>query len=786
MSAYDSDDILDGSDTENSIHALENGERGSQITSTLAGAGHQSHRGPNTALGPQPPGFFTRLQQVPAEGFRVGVAPLQSLFGGNHISASQVSSTALSNSTLAALLHHLQGRPLPALPQGSGLSPEVIASITSNELLSYNPEYQILYQRCNELNAMALPVLHQELLRRSESHGLIGDPYAPPPPLNPHGAPAVGGLQLPKRDAQTRLSVIYGNAGEQDEVRPSFLPQEVLWRFKDCRTDPKVDMKPPNNNRPAMIVALRCADGSTVDKAVYNRVRRTADVCARQLLELRTTNPLAAGLIKGKKYFVDYHKEDYDKAIARLEASHRCLRLCAARWKAEHMLVAQLDSIPESPEPVLAAIAHQRISAVPSFPVTPVKGSAQRASDKPQAAKRAREPNSAAVSPSVVRSSKRGRNNNTMGNLMDKLTVDASVARPKGQRQQPRQKAPSFMAHVKTTSGTTTGPPRAPTNSTGLPVLVEPAADNISTILHSEFPSILGASDLIHSMEQRRSKFKGSPSAGVAALLERVQRADPESPEINEDNMGASWGHDQFAGGGLTITSSLTSWQDIGNVATAFELIAAAIKTCKEARNMCRNIGKSVSDAGFISDSYLEILLERVRDCWLDAGGEIAARTCATPTPAANPQISKDIAMASTTPALLSPAKQRGDTDVIMGSPARLPLPQPTKQGNVSPITFSPEFTATDPIDTSSEHEQRELSPVPNKVPVNNATALKVLQVQDLVAWVFKHNIEAPKLKRKDNLIAAILNAPRSKQLTQEDIDEIVEARKSKKGKARA
>ncbi|KAH9011682.1 hypothetical protein EDB84DRAFT_1445024 [Lactarius hengduanensis] len=39
----------------------------------------------------------------------------------------------------------------------------------------------------------------------------------------------------------------------------------------------------------------------------------------------------------------------------------------------------------------------------------------------------------------------------------------------------------------------------------------------------------------------------------------------------------------KFTAGGASLSSSLTSWQDIGSVVTAFKLVAATIKTCQEA-----------------------------------------------------------------------------------------------------------------------------------------------------------------------------------------------------------
>ena len=117
------------------------------------------------------------------------------------------------------------------------------------------------------------------------------------------------------------------------------------------------------------------------------------------------------------------------------------------------------------------------------------------------------------------------------------------------------------------------------------------------------------------------SSFKqGETSQQVATLLERVQSADPGSPEIDEDNRNLGWGHEQFTAGGLTPSTSLTSWQDVSSVSTAFKLVAAAIKTCREARLMCANAG-TPKTSRFISDIYLAQILKYLEKCWVDAGG---------------------------------------------------------------------------------------------------------------------------------------------------------------------
>jgi hypothetical protein len=85
-------------------------------------------------------------------------------------------------------------------------------------------------------------------------------------------------------------------------------------------------------------------------------------------------------------------------------------------------------------------------------------------------------------------------------------------------------------------------------------------------------------------MHAQRSFKQGATSDNVATLLAHLQCADPGSPDIDEDNVCLGWGHDQFTAGGITPTSCLTSWQNVGSIDTAFKLVAAGLKTCQEAR----------------------------------------------------------------------------------------------------------------------------------------------------------------------------------------------------------
>ena len=128
------------------------------------------------------------------------------------------------------------------------------------------------------------------------------------------------------------------------------------------------------------------------------------------------------------------------------------------------------------------------------------------------------------------------------------------------------------------------------------------------------------APNLLRSFDTCRSFQQGETSKKVTTLLERVQSADPGSPDYDEDDMGQGWGHYQFTAGGLSPATVLTSWQEVGNVDTTFKLVAAAIKMCQEARFMCKNAG-APKTTGFLSDDYLELTLEHLEKCWVDAGG---------------------------------------------------------------------------------------------------------------------------------------------------------------------
>lgn len=123
---------------------------------------------------------------------------------------------------------------------------------------------------------------------------------------------------------------------------------------------------------------------------------------------------------------------------------------------------------------------------------------------------------------------------------------------------------------------------------------------------------------------------RDQPSMEATAFLDRIQQADPNSPEVEEDDTNESWGHQQFTAGCMTISSVLQSWASVGNAETACKLISATIKTCKVARQVCFKRGKA--PRSYLSDSYLENLGDRLWTLWQDAGG--VRRLCMQKFPA--------------------------------------------------------------------------------------------------------------------------------------------------------
>lgn len=125
---------------------------------------------------------------------------------------------------------------------------------------------------------------------------------------------------------------------------------------------------------------------------------------------------------------------------------------------------------------------------------------------------------------------------------------------------------------------------------------------------------LLHAIELLDALEKISGSAalnNGTPSSTVIQFIERIESADPTAPDIDEDDTNIGWGHSQFTSGGLTCRSVLQTWSDIGNVQTAYHLLAASLKTGLVARHLCFANKVSVSDSSsYLSDAYLREVVE--------------------------------------------------------------------------------------------------------------------------------------------------------------------------------
>ncbi|KAI9429042.1 hypothetical protein H4582DRAFT_2090247 [Lactarius indigo] len=223
----------------------------------------------------------------------------------------------------------------------------------------------------------------------------------------------------------------------------------------------------------------------------------------------------------------------------------------------------------------------------------------------------------------------------------------------------------------------------------------------------------------------------------------------------------------------IVVVAISAAGDHVGSVATAFKLVAAALKICQEARLMCTNAG-TPKTSGFISNIYLEKILECLENCWVGAGGAItsSSRVPVIPTTPPTPPSYRDVTM--------SPPKHT----------LVLKIKRPTPITNVTAPTSTPEPPPENDL-TSTQRpapgagSMQGPSPALDEGSRTDAALLRLLQVSELLTLIGNNKLNAPKSRCKDELIAAIVNSPEFTQVSKSTIQEIVESRKLKKGSKR-
>ena len=99
------------------------------------------------------------------------------------------------------------------------------------------------------------------------------------------------------------------------------------------------------------------------------------------------------------------------------------------------------------------------------------------------------------------------------------------------------------------------------------------------------------------------------PPPTTLCFIERIETADPYAPDINEDDNNITWGHWQFTAGSMTLRSVIKTWSDVGDISTAYRLLAASLKTCLVARHLCF-MNRISAPSSYLSDIYLQEVVD--------------------------------------------------------------------------------------------------------------------------------------------------------------------------------
>lgn len=139
-------------------------------------------------------------------------------------------------------------------------------------------------------------------------------------------------------------------AFSQPSIRPPHYSHKILWTLEDCQKDSHNVVTESNKSRPAMEKAVRHEDGTLINAGEWRAIKANARVIVnRDLLPLpipRNT-PLSMKK-KTKTFFTRYYLKQWNDAVLKLEEHEPLLALCAAHWKAEHVLNTILTGTSES------------------------------------------------------------------------------------------------------------------------------------------------------------------------------------------------------------------------------------------------------------------------------------------------------------------------------------------------------------------------------------------------------------------------------------------------------
>lgn len=122
------------------------------------------------------------------------------------------------------------------------------------------------------------------------------------------------------------------------------------------------------------------------------------------------------------------------------------------------------------------------------------------------------------------------------------------------------------------------------------------------------FHQVPHATDLLEALHKAPATAEGSSTAAVEQFLAGIEQADPNAPDVGEDNTNTSWGHYHFRSGVVRFDN--LTWEMVANKQTAYRILAATIKTCRVARHLC--FKRNITTNSVVADMYLETIVQNL------------------------------------------------------------------------------------------------------------------------------------------------------------------------------
>ncbi|EGO22821.1 hypothetical protein SERLADRAFT_439590 [Serpula lacrymans var. lacrymans S7.9] len=308
-------------------------------------------------------------------------------------------------------------------------------------------------------------------------------------------------------------SVVSTTEAQPPQPRPDQYPFEILWEFDDCKKDKDAGLTAQNPARPA------------IERATT--IKATTRVAQNKLEQLPL--PKCRSQKWSRNYYLSAYPAQWAAIIQEMDQQQPLLALCSNHWKAEHVLGQMLRSSKLVDE---VAINNNDEDAT-LIAILSGTGTGTGTGAKAQKRRQARSSVSEMARKQRPVSSAAPEAMSEVQMRMDNSSSDALMPPPTtGQFSVPIQKSlppPSFLS-----VSSNKGSKKYDVDF----IEVSSSILDLKTIITRDFDSNSFGINLLDAVELSTDFSPGPPSSLMLEFIECIKRADPNSPEFDEDDHG--------------------------------------------------------------------------------------------------------------------------------------------------------------------------------------------------------------------------------------------------------